>query len=67
MSRFTSRDLMVSVLDSSAPQEDWGDKVTQCTECTNCTNVTNVKHPPRKPSKASALASLQAQLAAARR
>ena len=67
MSRFTSRDLMVSVLDGGASQEDWGDKVTQCTECTNCTNVTNVKHPPRKPSKATALASLQAQLAAARR
>jgi len=66
MSRFTSRDLMVSVLDGNAPDEDWADKTTQCTSCTNCTNVTNAK-PTRKPSKGSALAALQAQLTAARR
>jgi hypothetical protein len=63
MSRFTSRDLMVSVL----PGDDEamagpGDK-TQCTTCTDCTNVTNQT---RKPTKRSALSALQAQLAATR-
>jgi hypothetical protein len=65
MSRFTSRDLMVSVLDGSAPDEDWADKTTKCTTCTSCTNVTNQS--TRKPSKGLALSALRAQLAAARR
>ncbi len=65
MSRFTSRDLMVSVLDGSAPDEDWADKTTKCTTCTDCTNVTNQS--TRKPTKRRALAALRAQLTAARR
>ncbi len=65
MSRFTSRDLMVSVLDGNAPDEDWADKTTKCTTCTSCTNVSNQS--TRKPSKGRARAALRAQLAAARR
>jgi hypothetical protein len=67
MSRFTSRDLMVSVLDDGELQDDWADKTTNCTNCTNCTNVTNAPKPSRKPSKGSALAALRKQLTAARR
>ena len=65
MSRFTSRDLMVSVLDGNALDEDWGDKTTKCTTCTSCTNVTSQS--TRKPSKGLALAALREQLASARR
>ena len=65
MSRFTSRDLMVSVLDGNAPDEDWADKTTKCTTCTSCTNVSNQS--TRKPSKGLALSALRAPLAAARR
>lgn len=65
MSRFTSRDLMVSVLPGEGPLEDWADKTTQCTTCTSCTNVSNSTK--RKPAKGAALRELQAQLTAARR
>ena len=65
MSRFTSRDLMVSVLDGNAPDEDWADKTTKCTTCTSGPTVSNQS--TRKPSTGGALAALRAQLAAARR